>query len=425
MRFSGDREIEDGRPGRPYGGGRPTRSAPTLQDMTNPVPVGKGRSRHPRASGAVTLADVGLRCGVSKWTVSAALRGDPRLSPATVARIRTMAEEMNYDPSQHSAARRMALQKHGLRTRNHLAAFFFPTAFSQSDNYWHPMFRGVLEVLTHEKYELLMVGSQAGLAGGVGTATNLSQSFTRGDIDGAITLLGSREFPMAPALRACRGFANRPVVSLVSDQPGCACVTADYRAGARAAVRYLLALGHRHLLTYAFEGVPTMDAPNNRLFGVHQALSEAGLDSARHLHVLPIQVGDSEHSALARTDSSTEGRVLESISYGNDLLAHLRQHPKTSAILAFNDIQAIHIWYALRRAGIRVPEDISLIGFDDTDAIPGPYGHNILTTVRVPTFELGRAAATLLLKSIEEGTTCEETVVLPTELMERETTIGT
>ena len=66
-----------------------------------------------------------------------------------------------------------------------------------------------------------------------------------------------------------------------------------------------------------------------------------------------------------------------------------------------------------------------MIGFDDTDAIPGPYGHNILTTVRVPTFELGRAAATLLLKSIEEGTTCEETVVLPTELMERETTIGT
>lgn len=105
-----------------------------------------------------------------------------------------------------------------------------------------------------------------------------------------------------------------------------------------------------------------------------------------------------------------------------DVLSLLAHHPEITALLARNDYEAVLIWQALAPAGWRVPQDVSLVGFDDASQIPDASGADTLTTVHSPLREIGMEGARLLLRQLLAGESMPHCTVLPTHLVVRRTT---
>jgi DNA-binding LacI/PurR family transcriptional regulator len=143
-----------------------------------------------------------------------------------------------------------------------------------------------------------------------------------------------------------------------------------------------------------------------RISGYRDAYQAQGLDPQRYLHYC-----DDYDSGLH--DETGRDRVW------GQLKPTLEKHPQITAILAPNDLAALQFYEALLKAGIRVPEDMSLIGFDDTHPIHRGDGENILTTVRVPLDAMGRAAANLCLCIIRGEAPLDQQIMLPVEFVER------
>jgi LacI family transcriptional regulator len=100
----------------------------------------------------------------------------------------------------------------------------------------------------------------------------------------------------------------------------------------------------------------------------------------------------------------------------------MQKYPNTTAILAANDFVALSIASALQDAGHRIPEDISIVGYDDSEALLDRKLNNILTTIRLPLEDIGREAARLLLGRITGDIKEDRTVLLPVSLIQRGST---
>jgi LacI family transcriptional regulator len=360
----------------------------------------------------ITQRDIAARCGVSQMAVSLALRGDPGVSAETIAHVRAVAAEMGYDPSLHEAARRMALRKHGREVRNHVIGLLFPIV-DMLDGYHAAIFGGLVRGVTVTGNGLLSaflppIGDPAHY--------RLPVSANRGEVDSVITLLPTAGVePLIAQLRAIAGFGDRPVVSLVWPVADGSSIVPDYAHGAYQATAHLLALGHRHLLHFIHDnpdrylwGYP-QDA---RLAGVRRALEDAGLDPARHLTTTTFDNAWLDPHELVRPTPEADAALL-------GLLQH---RPEITALLGWNDAVAIRAARALQAAGRRVPEDYSLVGFDDTDALRDTLGQNMLTSVGLPLASLGREAVTLAVQRTE-GTVSEDVMrMLPTTLVLRQST---
>lgn len=366
---------------------------------------------HPRSR--VTLKDIALHCGVSIGTVSFVLRGDPRFSAATSARVRAAAEALGYDPARHHAARRLVMLGRGQRIINHLAAVLLPAHFTQA-NYFSQLFQGVAEGLTRAQYGMLMLPMYSGQEASDALPL-LPPSFARGDVDGLIAHCPpDRADALLAHLSACCDLATFPIVFLVHDITGYSAVTADDEDGGYQAGAHLLALGHRHLLFLPEMTAWTATAAHRRR-GLRRAVVDAGLDPDRHLHEIELVLGSSMPPHHLDPPSSADIAA-------HPLVGYLRAHPEITAICARNDGAAHRLWYLLTRAGYAVPGDYSLVGFDDVDPLRDDQGHNRLTTVRVPLDALGQAATELLLRQVGADAVVPERITLPTELIVRETT---
>jgi LacI family transcriptional regulator len=361
-------------------------------------------THQPTGKKPVTQQDIADYLGVSKATVSCALSGKRKIvSQVLMDRIRAVADELGYDPSVYQAARRLSLMGSKQQVSNHTVAFFGPSLkLMFSTNYFSNLLQGLSDTLMEERFALVMV-QPIKMTGTYHAYHPLPLIFSHGDVDGAIVHTDPRVFSSAlQTLRNDPGFTNRPVVSLIYPIPGCSSVCADDLGGGYACVDHLLRLGHRRILH--FEGRNTTTFPHRqRLEGYRQAC---------HAH------------------HKNPQKVLTAVSWRNDewtqeetlLPEVLRQHPDITAILALHDYEACRLMRILTGLGVRVPEDISLIGFDDTEFIADAQGNNMLTTVRVPLEEIGRQAVHILLAHVEGRTTQEETVVLQTALIERGST---
>jgi LacI family transcriptional regulator len=173
-------------------------------------------------------------------------------------------------------------------------------------------------------------------------------------------------------------------------------VAVDHVLGGRLAGEHLIALGHRRIayLSGTWDGGPVAD----RRAGLRQAMREAGLAP-------PLEV----HIAVADFFSGTESAVYD--------LLHLPAPP--SAVVCLNDITAVAVVRALQERGVRVPADMSVVGYDDL-----PFAEHLqppLTTVRRPIREMGRVAAELLLSESAASHEHRELVFAP-ELVTRATT---
>lgn len=360
------------------------------------------------SSRRITLKDIAQACDVSVWTVSSALRGDARVKPETAARVLETAERLGYNPAQNETARRLAMMRGGNDARylNHTVAVFLPRHYYQY-TYFNLLCQGVMETLNHAGFNVLVTF----LYGAIPTI------MARGEVDGVI-LYGQVD-PVTETiaqLQQCPGFGRRPIISMIDPGLHVPAAYTDDERGAYLATRHLLDLGHRHIAHFFhpwFTGFPQM-----RYDGMCAALRKEGLDPEHHLHFLDLLPLD---NPAADTISPKERASIEDTG-AHPLVHYLRDHPEVTAMIARNDRTAYRAWLILQRAGWRLPDDFSIIGFDDTDPIRDAQGNNILTTVRLPLVEVGHHAAQLLIDRLADQTLPMEHVMLPTELIIRGTT---
>ena len=362
----------------------------------------KRSSPRQRADGGrrITLDDIAEACGVSRMTVSYALRGHRQfVSESNIERIRQVAQRMGYDPAVAHAARSLRYQNQSTNVASYVAAVFFPVQLLEM-HYYAVLFQGIQQAFLENRFGVLSCSVKRD---GPALADQLPQIFRRGDVDGAIIMPSvGYDARLVEALRGTPGFVDRPMVSLLEPMPECDNILADDQAVGYLAASHLLRLGHRNLLWFRNPEV-TNHSVEQRHLGHKRAFDELGLNMTEHLHIEPW---------IWEDPRGVEAAI-------RDILDRL---PGITGILAPNDGTGIPLARALRRLGYRIPEQISIIGADDCEAMLGPEDRNIWTTVRVPLLELGRAAASRLIDRINAPQQTPETIEKPVELIERGTT---
>ena len=365
--------------------------------------------KQPRTT--ISQYDIALRCGVHQSTVSLALRRDPRVPMETIKRILAVATEMGYDISHNTPARRLALQRYGREMLNHVVAILVRPGFVQY-RYHATLFSGVVDALTQEGFALVVAYLPQPWQ--VARVTPLPSIFARGDID-AVIVSGPGALYGSPAQQKDHllGIANLPYISMLYQGTGVSSVIADDRQGAYLSARHLLELGHRHLLQLC----TTPDQIANPLLairyeGICQAFTEVRLNPREHVTFFTISPDWLNPNWLPVAANSEEA----------SLAAHLREHPEITAVLGHNDASAIHAWRQLNQAGFRLPDEISIVGYDDVDPLQDEHGQNIMTSVRLPLYEIGRESARLAMLHGTDHATPPETIVLATSLTIRAST---
>ena len=344
------------------------------------------RSPRPR------IADVARAAGVSKTAVSFAFNNPARLSTETASRIREVADNLGYRP--HPVARLLTQRRTmslGILTPQALAVIF-------SNPFFALFLEGVAQASDELGYELHVISPRNGsLAAAVGRAT----------VDGVLIVGLSHDHPEVNQVRG----AGLPMVLVDSDLPEHSSIVVDDEGGARAAAEHVLALGHRAILVVAVERADPGSAEGGPV-SVAQGVAERRLRGYRaEIMAAGVELGPEDIVAGRASIDGGEAAFLRAWSAG----------ARPTAVLAMSDAMAIGAMRAARQLGIRVPDDLSVVGFDDIDlaALVDPA----LTTVHQPVRQKGVDAVRLLLAEMDTRTASQpEHVRLDTRLVIRGST---
>ena len=299
--------------------------------------------RNVNARKRVTSVDVARRCGVSQSTVSLVLsgKGAGRVSARTAEAVRTAAAELGYRPN--AAAR--ALKTGAART----IVLVVPDV---TNPFFGAVLRGAQSAAREAGYAVALVDTANDRAYGTASAAALQA----GPADGLLLFAIDPPRP--------RGHRSDPIVLIESDVGGHPGVRLDIESGTTAAIRHLQELGHRRIghLASAIEG---------STFRLRRETLEA-------------LAGDAPSAAADFVPEQARDAAL----------ALLGAHPDLTALFCDDDVLASGAYLAARRLGRRIPEDLSVVGFDDLDVarVLDPP----LTTVTADAGELGRVAFELL-----------------------------
>lgn len=330
----------------------------------------------------ITLKELGLLAGVHPSTVTRVLNDDPRqrVSEAVRVRIRALAHEHGYQPNHLARSLRMK------------RSFVIGTVIPDIANpFFAILFRGIEDALAASGYSVIMANTDDDPE-----RERRSIDMLRGrQVDGLILATVRREDPTIAALTAA-GFPFVLVNRHTDPMPGNAVVPDDF-AGAASAVEHLIALGHRRIAHIA--GSDEMSTGHTRCCGY--------TDTIRRHH-LP-----------SNPEMIVRGNFREAGGYkAMQRLLDLPLPP--TAVFAVNDLAAIGAMRAIEEAGLQVPRDISVVGFNDLSSAIGTT--RLLTTLRLPLHDMGRAAAERLLAQITSEVDSLEPVMIPVELVVREST---
>jgi DNA-binding LacI/PurR family transcriptional regulator len=323
----------------------------------------------------VTSVDVAKRAGVSQTTVSLVFsgKGDGRVSSTTQDAVRRAARELGYRPNAAARALRSGTASAvGLVVRDVTHPFFGRTL------------RGAQQAAREAGHVVVLIDDNYGVQGRDSSVEALSE----GTIDGFL-------FFAAKVPRALREPGSRPVVIVEYEQPRIPFVRLDGEGGADAALAHLHALGHRAI------GYLRASA-RGQTFDRRQARWAAHLTA----------IGE-DPDAMVTGDAGFE--ATSSIAAARTML----QHPdRPSAFMADDDLLAAGLVAAAHELGLRVPEDVAVVGFDDLDLarLTTPP----LTTVRFDAEALGAAAFGLLHARLQGQR--PKNIVLPSELVVRGST---
>ena len=330
----------------------------------------------------VTLKELAARAEVHASTVSRVANNDPslRIAPATRSRIEALLRETEYRPN--GVAR-------GLKLRQTLVlAVVIPDI---TNPLFAAIFRGIEDGATPRGYQVLLCNTD----GSPERQRAHLQSLAARRVDGVIL---ASTFLKDPAVRWLRHQRTPYVlVNRFSDQGIDPFVGSDDEMGATLATRHLIGLGHVRIAHLA--GQPTISTGVLRRRGYQAALAEAGLPADPEL--------------LVESGFNEEG--------GAQAIEHLLSlsNPPTAAF-AVTDQTAVGAYGVARRRGLRIPEDLAIVGYNDIPLanrlIPG------LTTVHVPIHEFGSVASRMLLEQIETGELTPRRVVFAPQLVVRGST---
>lgn len=332
-----------------------------------------------RKSSSVTIRDVARQADVSVATVSRFINQTAPVSEDVAQRIQSVMKELRYTP--HVAARNLAT--------NRTNAIGLMVSFNIYGDFFGPMLNGIETVVGEYGLNLLISSNNLSLRGGHG-GMPLGPNNTDGLIvyadsmdEADIRHLYEAEFPIVMVYRTPPEDLKIP------------CVNIENKAASFKIVEHLIKVHHRRRIVY-LRGPEGQQDSYWRELGYRKALEENGIEYDPLL-VLP---GEFERhiAAMTITDALLNGLEFD-------------------AVFAGDDDAAVGVLGALRDSGKHVPQDVSVVGFDDqrTSSSLTPA----LTTVRAPTLDVGRVAAQQLVNLLRNGEAQCETL-LPTEIVIRE-----
>ena len=325
-----------------------------------------------------TIADVADRAGVSTATVSRVINGTGTVLPETAARVKRAVARLGYVPQ--AAARNLAARK------TNTIGLLLPDVTS---DFYFPILRGIDGAARQANLDLLIaINPLRGLK---------DIPLGRHNADGLLVYAG--DFGAADLQHLERlARPGLPIVLLYHSAPegsAFSSVLVENRSGARQIVEHLITAHGRRRIAF-LRGPQDNEDSHYRELGYRRALEVQGLDY---------------DPALIATGGFNEGLAAAAVE------AWLKAGIAFDAVFAADDESAAGALAALKAAGLRVPQDVALVGFDDSPL--ARYLVPALTTVRAPTEQVGREAVNSLLERIRSGQP-GQTLLLPTELVMRQ-----
>jgi DNA-binding LacI/PurR family transcriptional regulator len=333
-----------------------------------------------------TLEEVALRAGVSRATVSRVVNDSPRVSPEVRRQVEVAIQQLGYVPNR--AARSLVTRRSG----SVAVVIAEPTPRLFSDPFFPRLLRGVSAALSASDLQLVLL-----MPASPDEARRTGDYLAAGHVDGALMVSLHGADPLPARLAA----AGVPMVAAGRPPHGTAAsyVDVDNRGGARTAVEHLIEGGRLVIATIA--GPNDMTPGIDRLGGYRDALSAADRDVDPSLEAVGDFTQESGTLAMERL---------------------LSARPDLDAVFAASDLMAAGAISALASAGRRVPEDVAVVGFDDS-----PVATSIrppLTSVRQPIEEMGHEMARLLIDAVGGREPVSRRVILATELIRRASSAG-
>ncbi|MFE4692332.1 LacI family DNA-binding transcriptional regulator [Streptomyces sp. NPDC056749] len=346
--------------------------------MSDPTP-------DPQRDVRPTLEAVAARAGVSRATASRVVNGGAGVRQPLVDQVRKAVDELGYIPNH--AARTLVTRRNGA-----VAVIIDEPEFRVfSDPFFSRQIRGISRELNAHDAQLVLL-----LVEGSGDFERVTRYLAGGHVDGvlAFSLHTDDELPsIIRRFRVPTVYGGRPEhATRGQDAPQVPYVDCDNRGGAREAVRHLVSLGRRRIAHIA--GPRDQVSALDRIDGYRDVLPDAGGDF------------------VVDGDFTTEG--------GARAMAELLDaRPDVDAVFVSNDLMASGALRVLRERGLRVPEDVAVVGFDDMTSVAEATDPP-LTTVRQDVEGMGRLMVRLLMERLNSDTGAwPGSVVTPTELVRR------
>lgn len=328
---------------------------------------------------APTLEDVARLAGVSRATVSRVVNGGTLVAARTTEAVRVAINELGYHPNR--AARALVTRRTGV------IAVIVPETDERvfTDPFFPQAYHGALQAFGDSDVQVVLAMSQPG-----DSASRMVRYLESGHVDGAIIVSHH-----GPELGRALVDSWQPVVFVGDPEtPGICHVELDNAEAARTAARHLVSRGSRRIATIT--GPLDMASARARLQGFREVMAEAGLD-------------DSLCAEGGYTAAS--GAVAERL---------LAEHPDLDGLFVANDLMAATALGVVQASGRRVPDDVRIVGFDDS-----PISRQVtpkLTTMTNPAADHTRAAGEMLKELLAGGRPAEKRMLPPSRLVVREST---
>ncbi len=329
----------------------------------------------------VTIRDVAKKAGVGVGTVSRVLNESTAVSPSTRQKVLIAIEELNYTPSH--TARRLSLGR--TMTIGVVAPFFIRPSYVER-------IRGIEATLADSDYDLIIYNVET-----IARRDACFRDIPRQErVDGLLIIT----LPPTDAEAEQFSRANLPVVMIDGTCPKMSHVLIDDVAGGYQATKHLIDLGHTKIgyISDLLQESPFGFRPvTDRYRGYRNALADAGIPFNPEYH---------RQGELSRREARRHARELLTLP-----------DPPT-AIFAYSDTQAFGVLRAAQDLQLKIPEQLSVIGYDDIEISEFLY----LTTIRQHLYDSGVQGTELLLHEISNPSANKQSIVLPTELVMRDTT---
>lgn len=327
------------------------------------------------------IKDVARRAGVSVTTVSHVVNGTRFVSEAARQSVEEAVRDLGYVPS--AVAR--SLKHNTTRT-------FGMVIPNNSNPYFAEIIRGVEDRCFAAGYNVILCNSNDDPERQAAYVRVLAEK----RVDGLVFVASGSD----AVVRAILGEIRIPLVLLdreVAGAANCDLVEVNHTVGGELATRHLLGLGHPRVA--CISGPPGLSPSSQRRAGWKQALEEAGVER--------------KETDLARGDFTARGGYLA-------MQILLKRKPRPTAVFVCNDMMAFGALQAAREVGVSVPEQLSIVGFDDIDL--AAFSAPPLTTVAQPKLRIGTLAAELLLERVNASRGEGRRIILDPELKIREST---